>query len=161
MQDEQARLLKALDLAVHDLVEYPTTEADMADVTGRLRFNEVRLATERQAVLAESPEWATGDDYKIVTSRPNERSYNEPGIFTVTQEIGVSILDLVNAEALTFKWNWTKLKSFFEAHDLEFRTVYHELRDEEKTPDGPHVGEYKAKSRTSVQAIPEDERKAL
>jgi hypothetical protein len=157
MDKQTSKLLASLEYAVTDIVNAPVTEADMPDVTGLLRFSEVRLADTRRGILAEAPDWQKGDRYQIVTSRPNERSYNEPGIFTVTQEIGVSWLDLVNAGVLSLKWNWTKLKSFFEAHDLELRVVHHELRDDEKVPDGPHVGEYKAKARTSVQAIPPEE----
>ena len=157
MDTTQAGLIRALDKAVTDMIQHPTTEGDMPDVAGAIRFAETRLADTRRDLLAEAPNYQKGHAYQIVTSRPNERSYNEPGIFTVTQEVGVSFLDLINAGALTLKWNWTQLKKFFYDHDIEFRTVYHELRDEEKVPDGPHVGEYKAKPRTTVKALPPEE----
>jgi len=161
MQDEQSKLIQALRFAVNDLVEHPTTEDDMPDVAGSIRYSETRLAGVRRNILAEAPYFQKGELYQIVTSRPNERSYNEPGIFTVTQEIGVSILDLVNAGALKFTWQWTKLEKFFYDHDLELRIVQHELSDEEKVPEGPHVGVVKSKPKYAVEAIPADEMEVI
>lgn len=142
--------------AVQDLIagEWPSDDGEVADLTGLVRAEEVRLADFRRLLLSESQP-ASGSAYKIVESRSAKRTYNTGRIlsdFMAADDTDMltTLFELMRSGALKLTWGWTKLKGEFEKRDVSMVTASHEIEDGANLDD-PHIGEVWEKS-TRVEA---------
>lgn len=115
-------------------------ETQLTDLAGQLRSIEKGLATLRLEISSEFAPGAVeqGRKWKATTGKVGQQSFNAPAIFTTAQANGLTMMDLVASGALTLNWGMTKLRKFFADHDIELRSVGHEIEDGD--PDGPHMG---------------------
>lgn len=140
--------MSTADRAVHTLEAAATAlerEAipqggEAADLLGRVRQVEVRLADYRRAVLAEETD-AEGEHYAIAVEQKGVRSYNDASILGTVMAAGHDLRDLIAAGAVKLTWKWTALEHFFRKEDLELRIVGHEIENDGDV-EAPHVGSY-------------------
>jgi len=117
------------------------------DVLGEIREVEKGLANLRLKTAVEISAGTKGDDWVMNQGRECTRSYNNDALFATFMKaygdgrddatLVATILDLVDAGALSFKWNWTKLNELAERLDVSLQIAKHEIAD----GDEEHVGE--------------------
>lgn len=148
--------LEAVRTAITTMVdgEWPSEDEDVADFTGLIRAEEVRLADFRRLLLSETAP-AEGKAYRVVESRSATRSYNTARILSDFMEDGSDMLttmfELMRTGALKLEWKWTKLKGEFEKRDVSMVVASHEIDEDSADLESPHVGEVWSTS-TSVVA---------
>ncbi len=139
MSDRVFRTVHTLEAAAHALSREPIPSGgEAADLLGRVRAVETKLADYRRSILAEETT-AEGEHYAIVTEQKGQRSFNTGAILSSVYDKGLSLQDLIAAGAVKLSYTWTRLEHFFRAHDMELSQVGHEIEDVGDV-DGPHVG---------------------
>jgi len=154
MREVIAKLIDNLHAAANHLKDTPLQEEEFADTLGEVRFAEVKLATFRRETLAEAPEYQEGDEYEITTTRPNGYSYNVQAIMSDLGGEGLGVMDLIKAGAVELDWKLTKLRNVLDAVGITTRIVGRELRADDMTSDGPHIGKYRKAAYTRVSGKP-------
>ena len=115
---------------------------EVADFLGQIRAAEVRLATYRQGLVAETPA-VEGAEYRIEETRRAKRTYSTWGIVLTYGDHRDStaleaIRELVHQDVMRVSWHWTNLKNLFRDEGIELVVIRGEV-----TPDqvDVHVGE--------------------
>lgn len=142
MKEQTAKMLDELKFVANSVTGITLAEDEFADALGEVRFIEIKLASFRQGTLKEAPEYQKGENYEIVTSRPNAYSFNVQRIMADLAAEGLSIIDLINSGAVELKWKVSKLVTIFDAVGRTVEIAPKELGPDDMTLDGPHVGKY-------------------
>lgn len=153
MREQVAKKLEELNDAANQVTLIPLSEDEFPDALGHVRFIETKLSGFRQRTLKEAPDWQTGEDYEIVTTRPNAYSYNVQRIMSELGAEGLGMADLINAGVIELKWKVSKLVTMFEAVGLSIEIEPRELGPDDMTLDGPHIGKYRKPPYSRVVGI--------
>ena len=151
-------LLDNIEHSVRELARTAQTEGpETADIIGRVRAIETKLAEYRRSLVSELPEPTVGAAYKVTPRIVIDRSYSLSSILGTAASVSngdpfQALMYLIRNDAVRVSPQWSALRKFFVAHDLELRVVGHEIVDD-GTMDGPHVGEVRRADGATIQGV--------
>ena len=106
----------------------PPSDEDTPDVIADLHHAEKTLANLRRSLLSELPGPVAGQHFRIVEKRTASRSYNDSGIIAAAGGLD-ALPALVASDVARLTWQWGKLRTWFQKHDLPLVVVGHEIGD--------------------------------
>ncbi len=139
MGDADLFALEQTPKLVKRLIREAHGENEIVDILGTIRSVERALADERQLAATEIPAGTAGRSWEFVQGMKWEKSFSTAKIMRDMQGAGITILDLIEADAVRLDWQYLKLKKMFRRADITLQMASHEIQ-----PDDPdhHIGAY-------------------
>ncbi len=155
MGDADLFALEHTPKLVKRLIREAHGENEIVDILGTVRSVERALAEERQLAAVEIPNGTAGSSWELLQGVKWEKSYSTAKIMRDMQAAGITILDLIKADAVRLDWQFTNLKKVFRRAGVTMQMATHEIR-----PDDPnhHIGSYDKPGYPRYEPIERDDK---